>query len=204
MVQHPDQGAFIEGETDGSQRKEANAIDRPQEISYRAWDERVDNASFLYGRRPAKSILAEVRPLTAAYAGRLWRWVFPTSRDVLPLVAKDNEKGWLKEVLDSDPLWYGWPGNSSLTEHFCRLFPWPEDDRVFFLVRHGIGYETPWRVHVAHSASFPGWYEEGLLLHPTEREVAVFWEVSAIFFGRRSKRRLSMGNSCGEKKSRLA
>jgi hypothetical protein len=165
-------------------------MDGPDATSYRAWDEQVDNVSFLYVRRPAKAILAEVRPLTAEYAGRLWRWVFPSKKDVLPLVAKD--KGWLKDVFDREPIWYGFPGYPLLAEHFRRLFPWPEDDRVFFLVRHGIGYETPWRVHVTHSDSFPGWYEEGLLFHPTAREVAVFWEISAMFFGRRSKRRLSI------------
>lgn len=178
-------------------------MDGPDATSYRAWDEQVDNASFLYGRRPAKAILVEVRPLTREYAGRLWRWVFPTNEDALPLVAKNNTKGWLKDVFDSEPIGYSWPGNlrladnPSLAEHFRRLFPWPDDDRVFFLVRHGIGYETPWRVHVAHWECFPSWYEEGLLFHPTAREVAVFWEDSAMFFGRRSKRRLSMRNTSG-------
>lgn len=167
-------------------------MDGPAAASYRSWDEQVDNASFLYGRRPAKSVLAEVRPLTAEYAGRLWRWVFPTSEDVLPLVAKENTKGWLKAVWDSKPIGYGGLGNPPLAEHFRRLFPWPDDDRVFFLKRYGIGYETPWRVLVAHWDSFPGWYDEGLLFHPIAREVAVFWEVNAMFFGRRSKRRLPL------------
>jgi len=170
-------------------------MDGPEATSYRVWNEQIDNASFLYGERPAKAVLAEVRPLTAEYASRLWRWVFPTNKDVLPLVAKDNKKGWLNDVFDSEPIWYGFPGNPPLAAHFRRLFPWPDDDSVFFLVRHGIGYETPWQVHVAHWENFPGWYDEGLLFHPTAREVAVFWEVSAMFFGRRSNRRLSMRNT---------
>ena len=171
-------------------------MEKPGATSYRVWDEQIDNASFLWNRRPANAVLSQVRPLAAECAGWLWRWVFPTNKDVLPLVARDK-KGWLKPILDSEPIWYGGPDNLSLSVHFRRLFPWPEGDSVFFLVRHGSGYETPWRVHVAHWESFPGWYEEGLLWHPTAREVAVFWEINAMFFGRRSKRCLSRHSTGG-------
>jgi hypothetical protein len=108
---------------------------------------------------------------------------------VLPRVAKDS-KGWLKDVFDSNPIWYGGFGNPPLKESLLRLFPWSNDDRVFFLVRRGTGYESPWPVYVAHCESFLGWYDEGLLFHPTAREVAAFREVRAVFVGRHSERHL--------------
>lgn len=164
-------------------------MEGPDTTSYREWDEQTDNAWFRHGRRPGARVLAEVRPLTAEYASRLWRWVFPTEKNVLPLVAKDK-KNWLHEVMASEPISFGRPGDPSLQKHLRRLFPWADTDSVFFLVRNGTAYHTPWPVFVEHWQDFLGWYNEGLLFHPTAREVAVFWEVQAMFIGRRSKRHL--------------
>lgn len=166
-------------------------MEGPQAGDYRDWDEQADRAWFRYQRPPAPAVLARVRPLTTEYGARLWGWVFPTDKGVLPLVAKDD-RGWLKEVFAGPPVWYGGPDNPPLSESLRRLSPWPDADPVFFLVRRGVGYQAPWRVYVEHWQHFLGWYDEGLLLHPTAREVAAFWEVGAMFVGRRSKRRLVM------------
>lgn len=167
-------------------------MDWPSAASYREWDQQTDSAWFRFGHQLPDSIRAQIRPLTAEYASRLWEWAFPTDKDVLPLVAKDKS-GWLKRVFDSEPIWFGGSQPSTLVARFRQLLPWPDDDIVFFLVRRGAGYQTFWGLYLQHWERFLGWYDEGLLLHPTAREVLVFWEVSAVFVGRRNKRRLLRG-----------
>jgi hypothetical protein len=166
-------------------------MEGPDASSYREWDkERRDCIWFAQGRVPGQQVLAKVRPLAVEYAERLWRWVFPTGEDVLPLVAKDK-KGWLQEVFRNEPIRFGGeaPG---LSIQLRRHFEWPEQDTVFFLTRFGTGYETSWSVFLSSCERFLGWYDEGLLFHPTAREVAVFWESNAMYVGRRSKRRLNL------------
>lgn len=167
-------------------------MEGPKPTSYREWDQQLDNAWFRWGRQPPHSVMAEVHPLTAEYAGQLWRWIFPTDEDVLPLVAKDK-KGWLTSVFDSDPIRFDGFQTPPLEQRLPQLLPWRNEDDVFFLVRRGTGYHTLWRVYVKHWQTFLGWYSEGLLFHPTAREVLVFWEVNAMYMGRRRKRRLSTG-----------
>jgi hypothetical protein len=164
-------------------------MELPGEADYREWDEARDSAGYLF-RRPPAAALSEVRPLEIDYARRLWQWVFPTRADVVPLVAKDSS-GWLKDVLASPPVWYGRPGDPPLVEQLRRLFPWAAESPVFFLVRCGTGYQTTWEQFLKQLRHFLGWTEEGVLIHPTAREVAAFWEVSAMFVGRRSNRRLT-------------
>jgi len=65
-------------------------MDWPSAASYRDWDQQADSAWFLFGQPLPHSVKAQVRPLTAEYASQLWDWVFPTDKDVLPLVAKDK------------------------------------------------------------------------------------------------------------------
>ena len=172
-------------------QRRANVMEWPDASSYRDWDDQADCAWFRWKHPPTKSLMAEVRPLKIEYASQLWRWIFPTNEDILWLVAEKNKKSWLKKVFESEPVWFGRPMYPPLQEHLRRLFSWPDSETVFFLVRCGKCYQTPWRVYVEHPEDFLGCNDDGLLFHPTAREVAVFWEVSAMFVGRRSKRFLS-------------
>src|SRR5262249_49183794 len=80
--------------------------------------------TFSPGQNPDRRILAEVRPLAVDYAERLWQWVFPTDKDVLPLVAKDK-KDWLQEVFGSQPIWFGL-SYAPLSMQLRRHFSWAE------------------------------------------------------------------------------
>jgi hypothetical protein len=167
-------------------------MEGPNASSYREWDkEGRDCIWFSHGRNPDQRLLTEVRPLAVEYAERLWEWVFPTKEDVLVLVAKDKT-GWLQEVLKSEPISFGGPQAPSLSIQLRRRFEWSDQGTVYFLTRYGTGYETSWSVFQKNCENFLGWYDEGLLFHPTAREVAVFWENSAMYLGRRSKRRLNL------------
>lgn len=70
------------------------------------------------------------------------------------------------------------------------FFSWQDETRVFFLGRAGHGYETNWGVFKQfHDRFLESTWDDGILFHPTEREVAIFFE-GWVWFGRRSKRRL--------------
>jgi Protein of unknown function (DUF2947) len=107
------------------------------------------------------------------------------------LVGK-NPKGWLAKLYRrTEPRYFGGPA-PSLSVLLQRQFKWAADETVFFLTRSGTGYETRWTVFVKHCEWFLGWYDEGLLFHPSAREVAVFWENSAMYVGQRGERKLKM------------
>jgi hypothetical protein len=71
-------------------------------------------------------------------------------------------------------------------------FNWGTDEKVFFLTRSGTGYESHWADVIAHGEWFLGWYDEGLLFHPTLQKVAIFWEDSAMYVGLHGGRKLRM------------
>ena len=173
----------------------------PNSTSYREWDkEHRDAIWFAHGRTPTQRLLTEVRPLSIEYAERLWRWVFQSKakEDVIPLVAK-NTKGWLSRLYGrSEPRYFGGTEAPSLSTLLQRHFKWATHETVFFLTRCGTGYETRWSVFVKHCEWFLGWYDEGLLFHPTAREVAVFWEDSAMYVGQRGERKLRMPGAAAE------
>jgi hypothetical protein len=167
-------------------------MEAPNASSYREWEkEGRDSIWFSHGRNPDQRVLTEVRPLTVEFAERIWQWIFPTKADVLPKVAKEK-RGWLQEVFRNEPIFFGGTHSPPLEKALRRHFEWTEHDTVYFLTRCGTGYETHWAVFLKNCESFLGWYDEGLLFHPTAREVAVFWESSAMYIGRRSKRRLNL------------
>jgi hypothetical protein len=167
-------------------------MEGPDSSTYRKWDKAsLDCIWFAHGRNPDQRVLVEVRPLAVEYAERLWQWIFPTKENVLPLVAKEK-KGWLLEVFKSKPIYFGGTQSPSLSTQLRRHFDWKERDTIYFLTRCGTGYETHWVVFLKYCECFLGWYDEGLLFHPSAREVAVFWENNAMYVGRRSKRRLNL------------
>ena len=167
-------------------------MEGPTSSSYREWDKADrDGKWFWSGRNPNDRILNAVRPLAVDYAERLWRWIFPTKEEVLPLIAK-TKKGWLSKVFENEAIYFGGTQAPSLSSILQRHFKWNGNETVFFLTRCGTGYETRWADFIKYCEWFLGWYDEGLLFHPTAREVTVFWEECAMFVGRRSERKLKL------------
>ncbi len=170
-------------------------MEGPGSTSYRDWDTEARDAQwFAHGRVPSQRVLTEVRPLSVEYAERLWQWVFhvKSKQGVIPLVAK-NANGWLAKLYrKKESFYFGGTQAPSLSALLQRHFKWAADETVFFLTRCGTGYEARWSTFVRYCEWFLGWYDEGLLFHPTEREVAVFWENSAMYVGVRHTRQLRM------------
>lgn len=164
-------------------------MDWPDELSYREWDREIDGAWVRHGQAFPSPATNVVKPLSISYASQLWHWVFGSDIEVLPLIAKEKTS-WLKDVFESAPIWFGGK-EPPLQEQLRRNLIWCENDAVFFLTRRGTGYQASWKDFLRHCDRFPGWYNEGVLFHPMQREVAVFWEISALFVGRRSKRKLT-------------
>jgi hypothetical protein len=170
-------------------------MDGPDSASYREWDKKDRDVKwFAHGRTPSERLRTEVRPLSVEYAERLWRWVFQSKakEDVIPLIAK-NPKGWLAKLYRrSEPQYFGGTQAPPLSVLLHRHFKWAASETVFFLTRSGTGYQTRWAVFVKDCEWFLGWYDEGILFHPTAREVAIFWEDSAMYVGQRGERKLRL------------
>jgi hypothetical protein len=170
-------------------------MDGPDSTSYREWDKEGRDAKwFAHSRIPSERLLTEVRPLSTEYAERLWRWLFQSrsKQDVIPRVAK-NPQGWLAKFFrESEPHYFGGTQAPSLSVLLQRHFKWSSNETVFFLTRSGTGYQVRWAVFVKHCEWFLGWYDEGVLFHPIAREVAIFWEISAMYVGQRRARKLKM------------
>lgn len=154
------------------------------EEKYRPWDTNRNvgyDFGFFggFGLPPlVKDVLTTIHPLSEQYAKELWHWLFASNREVIPLLEKTC---WVWKVRDSSPVKWN-------EEEAKKYLQWADSDTVFFLGRAAQGYETLWNTFRLHTENFiVSTREDGVLFHPTNRDVAVFFE-GLTWIGRRSKR----------------
>jgi len=72
-------------------------------------------------------------------------------------------------------------------------FKWALAEDVFILHAENHGYLTPLAVFVEHHERFFTYFDTGVVCHPTDQNVVVFWDMTGPWYGKRRDRRLIPG-----------
>lgn len=137
-------------------------------------------------------IVHQIHPLAFDYARRIWDKVFVTVKH-----AFDPRKatGWMARVFKTRERQEKLAARSGRTLEGVLLheFEWMQDSDLFVLHAPEHGYPTNVTVFLGYHQRFFGYFDTGVVCHPTDRNVVVYWDTAGPYFGKRRDRRLLDG-----------
>src|SRR5262249_53861158 len=135
-------------------------------------------------------VVDQIRPLAFEYARWLWQTVFASVKHPF-----DPRKatGWMAKVFQSRERQEKIAGRSgrTLREVLLDEFKWAPDAKVFVLHAPEHGYQTTVAVFLEYSERFFRYFDNGVVCHPTDQNVVVFWDTTGPYFGKRRDRCLT-------------
>jgi hypothetical protein len=129
-----------------------------------------------------------IHPLALEYCNWVWENVFATVKH--PFYPR-KATGWMERVFKSrerqeKPRRSG----KTLKQTLIEEFSWCSDNDVFLLYATTHGYMTDLGTFLEFQERFVTYFETGILCHPKDVNVVVFWEGNGPYFGRRRDRKL--------------
>jgi hypothetical protein len=140
----------------------------------------------------APRVVEQIRPLAFEYARWVWDNVFVTVKHPF-----DPRKatGWMAKVFKSRERQekLGTTTGRALKDVLLDEFKWAPDAKVIVLHAPEHGYLTTVDVFLEHSERFFRYFDNGVVCHPTDQNVVVYWDTTGPYFGTRRDRCLTNG-----------
>ncbi len=157
---------------------------------YRNWGETLDQhlVGDWYTPLPTR-VIAQIRPLARDYTKWAWDNVFATVKN--PFDPR-RATGWMAKVFASrdKQAKAGVKTGRTLKDVLKGEFVWDENSPLFVLHSPEHGYETTVALFLQYAERFFTYFDSGVVVHPTDQNVLVYWDTTGPWFGKRRDRRL--------------
>jgi hypothetical protein len=159
---------------------------------YRDWGDPRDQHLVGDWYKPLpRRIVNNIHPLAFQYSRWIWEKVFSGVKNN-PFDPR-KATGWMEKLFKSRERQDHRASKSgkALKDTLIDQFGWKIEDQILMLYAPEHGYQTYLSTFLEYQTRFLIYFDTGILCHPSDQNVVVFWECNGPYFGCRRDRCLT-------------